>query len=189
MYRLAAACALCAVCVAAGAAEVAGVRLDDQVSVGGKALALNGAGIRTRFLVKVYVGSLYVPQKATTPLAVLEPAPPRGTHNLLRNLTAKPFVDALMEALEDNNAPEDLRTLKPQTDELVRIMQSLGEAKEGSVIALDYVAGGTRITQDGALRGTIPGEPFNKALFRIWLGDRPAQRSEERRVGKEGGAR
>jgi len=175
MYRLAAACALCAVCVAAGAAEVAGVRLDDQVSVGGKALALNGAGIRTRFLVKVYVGSLYVPQKATTPLAVLELAPRRVQLNLLRDLTAKQFVDALMEGLEDNNAPEDLRTLKPQTDELVRIMQSIGEAKEGSVIALDYVDGGTRITQDGALRGTIPGEPFNRALFRIWLGDRPAQ--------------
>jgi long-chain acyl-CoA synthetase len=54
-------------------------------------------------------------------------------------------------------------------------MQAIGEAKEGSVIALDYVDGGTRITQDGALRGNIPGEAFNKALFRIWLGDRPAQ--------------
>jgi long-chain acyl-CoA synthetase len=173
--RLAAACVLWAACATALAAEVAGVRLDDRVSVGGKQLVLNGAGLRTRFLIKVYVGSLYVPQKATTPLAVLELAPRRVQLNLLRDLTAQQFVDSLTEGLQDNNPPEDLRTLKPQTDELVRIMQAIGEAKEGSVIALDYVDGGTRITQDGTLRGTIPGEAFNKALFRIWLGDRPAQ--------------
>jgi long-chain acyl-CoA synthetase len=172
--RLVAFCFACAAGVAL-AAEVGGVKLDDRVSVGGKELVLNGAGVRTRLVFKVYVGSLYVPQKATTPLAVLELAPRRVQLNLLRDLTAQQFVDSLTEGLQDNNPPEDLRTLKPQTDELVRIMQAIGQAKEGSVITLDYVDGATRITQDGATRGTIPGEPFNKALFRIWLGDRPAQ--------------
>ncbi|HEY1326430.1 MAG TPA: chalcone isomerase family protein [Casimicrobiaceae bacterium] len=173
--RLVAACALSLACATACAAEIAGVRLDDRVSVGGKDLVLNGAGIRTRAIFKVYVGSLYLPQKAATPLAVMELAPRRVQLNLLRDLTAQQFVDALMEGMQDNNPPEDLRAIKPQMDELVRIMQAIGQAKEGSIIALDYVDGGTRITQDGAPRGTIPGEAFNKALFRIWLGDRPAQ--------------
>lgn len=172
---LIAACLACAACASALAAEVAGVRLDDRVNVGGRELLLNGAGLRTRAIFKVYVGSLYVPQKATTPLAVLELAPRRVQLDLLRNLTADQFVDALMEGMQDNNPPEDLRTLKPQTDELVRVMQAIGQAKEGSVITLDYVDGATRIAQDGALRGTIPGEAFNKALLRIWLGDRPVQ--------------
>ena len=167
-------CFACAASVAL-AAEVGGVKLDDRVTVGGKELILNGAGVRTRLVFKVYVGSLYVPQKATTPLAVLELAPRRVQLNLLRDLTAQQFVDSLTEGLEENNPPEDLRTLKPQTDELVRIMQAIGQAKEGSVITLDYVDGATRITQDGTMRGTIPGEAFNKALVRIWLGDRPAQ--------------
>ena len=48
----------------AQAAEVGGVKLDDKVSVGGQELVLNGAGIRTRAIFKVYVGSLYVPAKA-----------------------------------------------------------------------------------------------------------------------------
>jgi len=54
-------------------------------------------------------------------------------------------------------------------------MKSFGEVKEGSVITLDYVDGATRIAQDGAARGTIPGEAFNRALLRIWLSDRPVQ--------------
>ena len=52
---------------AAAAAEVGGVKLDDKASVGGKELVLNGAGVRTRAIFKVYVGSLYLPAKATTP--------------------------------------------------------------------------------------------------------------------------
>lgn len=172
---IAAACVAFAASVPALAGEVGGVRLDERATVGGRELVLNGAGVRTRAIFRVYVGSLYLPQKAATPLAVLELAPRRVQLNLLRNLTADQFVDALMEGLQDNTAPEDLQTLKPQTDELVKVMRSLGQAKEGSVITLDYVDGATRISQDGAPRGTIPGEAFNKALFRIWLGDKPVQ--------------
>ena len=50
----------------AHAAEVGGVRLDDKASVGGKAVVLNGAGVRTKVFFKIYVGSLYLPAKATT---------------------------------------------------------------------------------------------------------------------------
>ena len=55
----------------AQAAEVGGVKLDDKVNVGGQELVLNGAGVRTRAIFKVYVGSLYVPAKANTRAAVL----------------------------------------------------------------------------------------------------------------------
>jgi len=40
------------------AAEVGGVKLADKVAVGGQELVLNGAGIRSRAIFKVYVGSL-----------------------------------------------------------------------------------------------------------------------------------
>ena len=35
------------------AREVAGVMLNDEVSVGGTSLLLNGAGVRTKFFIKV----------------------------------------------------------------------------------------------------------------------------------------
>ena len=48
------------------AAEVGGVKLEDKVAVGGKDLVLNGAGIRTRAIFKVYVGSLYCRRRRPT---------------------------------------------------------------------------------------------------------------------------
>ena len=47
------------------AATVAGVNLPDTTTVGDKSLVLNGLGLRTEFMVKVYVGGLYLEHKTT----------------------------------------------------------------------------------------------------------------------------
>jgi len=169
------AAALLAITADAGAAEVGGVKLDDRASVGGQELVLNGAGVRTRAVFKVYVGSLYVPVKTTAASAVLASVPRRVRLDLLRNLSGDQLVDALVDGLKENNAAAELEAVKPQVDELVRIMKGFGDVKEGAVITLDYVDGATRIAQDGAAKGSVPGEAFNRALMRIWLGERPVQ--------------
>lgn len=159
----------------ATALEVGGVKLDERATVAGQELVLNGAGIRTRAIFKVYVGSLYLPAKAGATPAVLAAVPRRVRLDLLRNLSADQLVDALVDGLKDNNPAAELDAVKPQVDELVRIMKGFGDVKEGSVVTLDYADGATRIAQDGAPKGSIAGEPFNRALMRIWLGDRPVQ--------------
>jgi long-chain acyl-CoA synthetase len=157
------------------AAEVGGVKLDDKASVGGQDLVLNGAGIRTRAVFKVYVGSLYLPAKATTAQAALAKGPRRVQLNLLRNLSADQLVDALLDGLKDNNSEQEMATLKPQSDQLVSIMKGFGEVKEGNVVTLDFVDGATKIGFNGQPKGSIAGEPFNQALTRIWIGEKPVQ--------------
>ena len=161
--------------VPAFAADVGGVKLDDKMTVGGQELVLNGAGIRTKAIFKVYVGSLYVPAKAADLAGVLAKGPRRIQMNLLRNLSADDLVGALVDGLNDNNPPAEMAAVKTQTDQLVSIMKAFKDVKEKDVVTLDFVDGGTKIGLNGADRGTIPGEPFNKALTRIWLGDKPVQ--------------
>jgi long-chain acyl-CoA synthetase len=160
---------------AAFAADVGGVRLADKVAVGGQDLVLNGAGIRTRAVFKVYVGSLYVSARAADPAAVLAKGPRRIQMNLLRDLAADQLVDALNDGMKDNNTAAEMAALKAQQDQLTSIMKAFGEAKEGNVVTLDFVDGATVVGFNGAVKGTIPGEPFNRALTKIWLGDKPVQ--------------
>ena len=41
-------------------------------------------------------------------------------------------------------------------------MKSFGEVKEGNVVTLDFVDGATKVGLNGAAKGTIPGEAFNR---------------------------
>jgi long-chain acyl-CoA synthetase len=60
----------------------------------------------------------------------------------------------------------------------VKIFTSVGEAKSGQVIWIDYTPEeGTKVSLDGMAKGTVTGQAFNRALMRVWLGDKPVQES------------
>ena len=160
---------------AAVAAEVGGVKLDDTATVGGAPVVLNGAGIRTRAVFKVYVASLYVPAKAGTLDAVLAKGPRRIQLNLLRNLSGDQLTDAVNDGLRANLTAAEVEALKSETDQFVAMVNTFGELKEGGVVTLDFFEGATRVGFNGAVKGTIAGDAFNRALTKIWLGEKPAQ--------------
>jgi len=161
--------------VSALALDIGGVKLDDRATVGGEQLVLNGAGVRTRVMFKVYVASLYLPAKTNDAAAVLAKGPRRIQMNLLRTLAPDQLVDALNDGMKENNSDTELAAVKTQTEQLMAIMRSLGEVKEGSVVTLDFVDGTTAVGFNGAARGAVPGDAFNTALTKVWLGDKPVQ--------------
>jgi hypothetical protein len=163
------------IATAALAVDVAGVKLSDKTNVGGQDLTLNGAGVRSRAVFKVYVASLYLPSKATTTDAVLAKGPRRIQLNLLRNVSSDQFADALTDALKANNSAAELAAIKAQTDQMIAMLKSLGDVKEGDAITFDFVDGATRIGFNGAAKGSVDGEAFNRALTKAWLGDKPVQ--------------
>ncbi|MEO8673943.1 MAG: chalcone isomerase family protein [Casimicrobiaceae bacterium] len=167
--------AFCIASVPAFAAEVAGVKLDDKMSLGGQELVLNGAGIRTKAIFKVYVGSLYVPAKATTAAAVYAKAPRRVQLNMLRDVGSDAMIEALADGVKQGNSAADAAALKGETDQLAAIMKSIGPLKEGNVLAFDFVDGATKVSLNGTEKGKIPGDAFNKGLMNAWLGDNPVQ--------------
>ncbi len=175
MVRKAAVLLFALVTLPAFAAEVGGVKLEDKATVGGEALVLNGAGIRTKAIFKVYVGSLYIPAKATTTAAVLAKGPRRVQLNMLRDVGADQMIEALVDGVKQGNPAAEVAAVKAQTDQLASILKSAGQLKEGNVLAFDFVDGATKVVLNGAEKGSIPGEAFNKALTNAWLGDNPVQ--------------
>ena len=156
--------------------ELEGVKLDPTAQVGGTALQLNGAGLRTRAIFKVYVAGLYVPQKSADASALLaQKGPRRITITMLRNVDADSFSGALNDGLRANNTEAQVAALKSQIDTLNANLKAVGEAKKGDVIHFEYLPeSGTRVTVNGQARGTaIPGEDFFTAVMRVWIGDKP----------------
>jgi len=160
------------------AAEVAGIKVDDSLRVGGSELLLNGAGLRSKLFIKVYVGALYVGQKSTTPAAILDnPQPRRMVMRLLRDVDAETLASAMDEGLKNNHTPVEMADMKAQAEALAGIMKSIGKAREGDTIAIDFSADGVSISLNGETRGKVAGPGFAKALLKVWLGDKPADAS------------
>ena len=170
---------LCMFALPVFATEVAGVKVGDTAQVGAQTLLLNGAGVRNKWMFKVYVGALYLPQKETAAEAIIaDERPHRVALYMLRDLGSKKLYGAFSEAIEANHTPAELAALDAELKQMAQIFDAIGEAKEGDLITLDYLpASGTQIGVNGSVRGTIAGTAFNRALLKIWLGGKPAQES------------
>ncbi|MGH8799107.1 MAG: chalcone isomerase family protein [Casimicrobiaceae bacterium] len=166
---------LVALAAGASAADIGGVPLDDKATVGGQQLVLNGGGVRKRVIFRVYVASLYLPQKAADLSGVLAQSPRRIRLDMLRTLSADTFIDALNEGLETNNPAAEMAAIKPGAEQLATLMKAFGQVKDKDVVALDFYDGATHVVLNGVDSGSVPGERFNQALTRIWLGDKPVQ--------------
>jgi Chalcone isomerase-like len=162
---------------AIAAVDVAGIKFEDKVSAGGQELALNGAGVRSRFMVKVYAAGLYVSQKSSNAKAIVDAKTARRIQMvMLRDLGADQLADALKDGIDNNATQAELDAIKSEIDQLLNIMRALKEAKKGQVIALDFAADGkTTVSVNGAGSGIVASEPLQRALLKIWLGDKPIQ--------------
>lgn len=158
------------------AADVAGVHFDDHAAVAGSDTVLNGAGLRTRFMLKVYAIGLYGPKRAdTVETFAAVPGPKRIQIVTLRELTAEQFADALLDGIRKNTSDAEFTRLQPRADEFRAQLLALKSTPSGSQIRIEWLpASGTRLSVGNEVRGRdIPGEDFFRALLRIWLGEKP----------------
>jgi hypothetical protein len=181
---------------AVAASEIAGVKFDEHVYIaqGVPELVLNGVGVRRKFvMVKIYAAALYLKEKRTSADAVLsDPGPKRvAMHILQQEITAEELIAAFNDGLAANNQPTELAPLEKRIRDLASMMRQVGKISQGGVILLDYLPDiGTRVTVNGVARLTIPGADFNRALLRIWLGDRPVDGRLKQALlgGRDGGS-
>lgn len=161
----------------ARAVVVSGVDYPAQVTVAGKPLSLNGAGIRYKFVVKVYTAGLYLGAPAATVDEVLAvPGPKRLQVVMLREINANELGKLFTRGMEDNAPREEFSRSIPGTLRLAEIFSQYKKLQPGDRFGIDWVPGlGTVVNVNGEAQGAPIKEPeFFKALLRIWLGDRPA---------------
>ena len=158
----------------ASALEVKGVKVDETAQVGGSALLLNGAGVRTKLMFKVYVAGLYLTQKQVDANAVInDTGNKRVSMHFLRELSAEKLLHALDEGFEANNSAAEMAAIDAQMKAFRQMMSSAKAVKEGDVIVLDLTSAGTQVSLNNKLLGNIEGAAFNQALLRVWLGGNP----------------
>lgn len=165
---------------AAQAIEVGGLKFDDTAKVAGKELKVNGAGVRTRVIVKVYALVLYLPEKKDTTAGVLESSGPRRfSLGLLREVTGDDLGQAFMAGITANTDKAERSKFVNQLAQFGEAFVNIPQGKKGDVITVDWVPDTGTVM---FLNGKPIGEPmkdiaFYNAVLKIWLGDKPVDSS------------
>jgi hypothetical protein len=161
------------------AGELGGVTMPDTLSVGGKALKLNGMGLRKKFGMKVYVGGLYLEAQSKDPAAIMAGDTAKAvTMQFVRDVDKGKLLDAFKEGFE-NNAKEKAAAQKENVEKFLSFVVDM---KNGEAVTYTYdPAKGVTITKGGKEIGSIAGKDFAPVMFSLWLGPKPP--SEDFKTG------
>ncbi len=168
---------LCSFFLLSATALAVGIKdlhIPSTMTVGKHKLILNGVGFRKKFFFKIYAGALYLGKKETDPQKIINAEEPMAVkmvfvyHEVSSKKLQKTWNEGFEKVLGDK-----ISGMQKKITAFNAIFTEA--AKKGDVYDIVYTPEeGIKVYMNGKLKGTIPGLDFKKALFAIWLGDKPA---------------
>jgi len=158
------------------ALEIEGVELPNTLKAGKTELVLNGAGVRTKFMMDMYVAGLYLEKKSHDAEKIIQADEPMAIrlHITSKLISSKKMVSAteagFVTATEGNTAP-----IQKKIDSFISVFKK--GIQRNDVYDLVYIPGtGVEAGKNGTILETIPGIEFKQALFGIWLCKNPSHK-------------
>ncbi|CAM3047621.1 chalcone isomerase family protein [Moritella viscosa] len=153
------------------AQEVSGVSVPDNVSLEGTSLNYQGAGVRSKFFIDLYVGSLFT-QKANKDVVKSQDVSAIRLNIISGLITSDKMVSAINDgfdgATEGNTAP-----ISAEIAEFIGVFSE--EIVKGDQFTLVSTPGKGLVTyKNNEKLSTINNDDFRQAVLSIWLGDKPA---------------
>lgn len=155
--------------------DIDGVIVPRTMQFQSKTLSLNGAGGRSKMWLEVYVQALYLSQLSQDPKFIID----SDTEMAIRIEITSAMVSSgkLTKAMNngfEKSAGDNLEALRPRIEQFKSYLSD--EITQKDVFKLIYSPVDTSvwIYKNDVLKGKVAGFDFKKALFGIWLSDKPA---------------
>jgi hypothetical protein len=159
------------------AKDIAGIAMPDTLAADGQNLALNGAGVRTKFFMDMYIGGLYLKQKQSDAEKIIAADEPMAIRlHIVSSLITSEKMEAATREGFINATGGATAPLADRIESFIAVFRE--KINKEDLYEFVYVPGaGTKISKNGKAKTTIQGIDFKKALFGIWLCAKPAQES------------
>jgi hypothetical protein len=160
----------------AAALEVAGAHLDATVTINERPLQLNGYGIRTKWWVKVYIGSLFTARPMSSVVDIMSDQSDKLIR--LNFLHSKVDREKITEAIKEGFT----NTRMDETDVARKFLALFSrDFLRGDTVDLVLGADGTVVYKhNNQIMGTIISKPLVKGILGIYLGPVPADEALKR---------
>lgn len=156
-------------------AEIEGVHFDKHVVVDGTPLSIRGTGLfRYLGFIKAYVGALYVEEGYPTETVLTDRAK-RLEVEYFHAIKGQDFGPATNKVIAQNVDASTLARLRARIDYHNALYK---DVQPGDRYSLTYTPGkGTVLALNGQPLGVIEGADFAEAVFAMWLGQKPMNKS------------
>ncbi len=162
------------------AGEIDGVSIPRTIKFDEREITLNGIGSRSKLWIDVYTLALYLTKPCQDPKEILESNSAMAMIFFINSslINSKNFAKNVNKGLRSSAGEEQWKKFKPQLDLLDEFVNS-DEIIKNDVFNLVYnnLDSSIWVIKNGILKGKIPGFEFKKALFGIWLSDKPIKES------------
>lgn len=162
------------------ARTVEGHRYDEQLSLEGRPLVLNGAGVRQVGWFKSFTVGLWVPERSDDAQRLLEQEGPKRLRMapLIDKIDSDLLAKALYDGVAKRVAEADRDRMLAAMDLLARQIRALGTFRDTDVVDLDYTpAKGMLLRLNGQAKGEpIPGKELFAAILSIYIGEQPVDK-------------
>lgn len=155
---------------------ISDVKVNSSLVVEGNDLILNGAGLREKMWIDLYVGALYLPKKSSNATEIMNSADAQAIKLTIVSgmITSEKMINAVNDGFE-NATGGKTAPLKAKIEKFKSFFKD--EIKKQDEFLIAHVPGkGVVVSKNGTVKGTIDGMAFKKALFGIWLCNKPADK-------------
>ena len=146
---------------------------DDQLSIDGQRLYLNGEGPRKKAFLTLYDAALYLTEKGSDAEAIIRADHPMAISIIIRSrfATAERISEAFKEGLEKSGSGNS-QAIAGQTATFLDVFAD-GVVKDDAFSFIYLPDTGLKISKNGGVVASIQGLAFKQALFGIWLSGKP----------------
>jgi len=152
----------------------AGIQRADHYSLAGQSPSLNGAGIRNKFFVKVYVGALCLEKATQEARQALQSTGPNGILMVMRykEIGADTIKEGWRNGFDANLSAADMAILKTRLEQFDALFPAVWK---GNHVEMEFVPRqGTMLNTNDEVRRQTGGDDFFTALLSGCLGKHPA---------------
>ncbi|MEA9413245.1 chalcone isomerase family protein [Flavobacterium sp. PL02] len=155
--------------------DIDGVTVPRTMQFQSKTLSLNGAGGRSKMWLEVYVQALYLSQLSQDPKFIIDSDTEMAIRiEITSSMVSSNKLTKAMNSGFEKSAGDNLEALRPRIEEFKSFLSD--EITQKDVFKLIYspVDSSVWVYKNDVLKGKVQGFDFKKALFGIWLSDKPA---------------
>lgn len=154
--------------------DVNGVTVPRKIDFQGKTLQLNGAGGRSKMWLEVYVQALYLSQLSQDPNYIIESDTEMAVRiEITSSMVSSNKLTKAMNTGFEKSAGSSLESLRPRIEQFKTYLSDPITEKDVFILFYNPLDQSVSVIKNEVPKGKITGFDFKKALFGIWLSDKP----------------